>query len=85
MTRTVHICTGGECQGECYRCRLLACSTKRQTYQRLLCWLVDRCVAQGSFGPFCEEWQASEEWKALWDDLDGLRDEVASASATEGE
>ena len=72
--RTVQICMSGECQGECYRCRLRTCST----YQRLLCWLVDRCVVQGSFGPFCDEWQASQEWNALWDD-----DEVASASATE--
>jgi len=29
MVKRVNICTGGECEGECYRCRLRAVSEER--------------------------------------------------------
>ena len=73
MSRPVQVCTAGECGGECYRCRLKTCGEAKQRYARLLVELVDRCMAQGSFGPFHDAWQASADWQALWSELDDLK------------
>ena len=75
-TRTVTICTAGECSGECYRCRLTACAKERDKYARLCLRLYDMGIVSGSFGPWSDAW--TDEDREMWDQIDDLRKELES-------
>jgi hypothetical protein len=63
--KQVNVCTQGECNGECYRCRLHATTLERDEWERIARLLFDRCIAQGTWGPWSEDWSKEYEEK-LW-------------------
>ena len=75
MSRTTQVCTNGECNGECYRCRLRAMKQERDKFARLYLRLYDAGIVSGSFGPWSKHW--TDEVREMWDRIDDLRLEVA--------
>lgn len=65
MVKQTNICTQGECQGECYRCRLAAVAADRDRWQRLAKDLFDRHMVKGTFGPWADDWNPEYE-QAFW-------------------
>lgn len=86
MVKTVTICTRGECNGECYACRLKSTAAARDKFARLYLRLYDAGIVSGAFGPWSDLW--TDEDRAMWDEIDRLKEHYgiapAIAKATKG-
>lgn len=69
--KTVNVCTNGECNGECYRCRLRDAGAERDRFGALIVRLYDAGIVSGVFGPWADLW--TEQDKALWEEFDTFR------------
>lgn len=65
--RQTNVCTAGECNGECYKCRLASTEAERAEWERIARMLFDRHIARGTWGPWSDDWN-DEYAKRLWDD-----------------
>lgn len=74
-TRQVTVCSQGECNGECYRCRLKECAKERDKFIAVCLRLYDAGIVSGSFGPWADHW--TDEDREIWDHLDELRERMA--------
>ena len=61
-TRQVTICSSGECQGECYRCRLEALAQEKELYRRAVKTLLEQSYIRGGFGPWSDAFTDSWQW-----------------------
>lgn len=61
-TRTVTICTAGECGGECYRCRLTTTHKEKELYRSAVKALLNREHIRGGFGPWSDQYTDSWQW-----------------------
>ena len=63
--KQVSVCSAGECNGECYACRLRSTEAERAEWERITRMLFDKCVVAGTWGPWSDDW--SEEYeRRLW-------------------
>lgn len=62
--RTIQICSGGECGGDCYRCRVRRLLQQRDDLFTHLRKLLDAGTITAAYGSWSDQW--SGEDRALW-------------------
>lgn len=70
--RQVFVCTSGECNGECYACRLRSTEKERVEWERIARQLFERHILRGTWGPWSDDWDQAYSDR-LWTDEGGAK------------